>query len=262
MMSKSKTSLTWIMKSFSSSTSQIQRTSSWSPVSRAPEATLKGGVVMSKSPPKSSSLHPQLSVDQSLMLSSSTEVGKINVFYQGDMTCNDLAWYLTNAIKIKMHGSISILSVYKNVQFRVTKQAIAAEDSSGFNQPSMKIRFLSDSFILRVLTCYWAERLETVPIAGVMQIESKIIRWLNPSEWKNGWESKPYTFTPKESHTRPHTPSKRYPPSTWICSEWLYPSLLGKASGLWLCEGGDLSGKFNLDWSPNTEMSIFSSLPV
>lgn len=60
------------MKSFSSSTSQMHRTISWSLVSTAPESTLRGGVVKSKSTPQSSSLQPQLSVDQSLRLSSST----------------------------------------------------------------------------------------------------------------------------------------------------------------------------------------------
>lgn len=63
------------MKSFSSSTSQMHLTISWSLVSKAPESTLRGGVVTSKSTSKSSSLHPQLSVDQSLILSSSTVTG-------------------------------------------------------------------------------------------------------------------------------------------------------------------------------------------
>ena len=83
--------LTWIMKSFSSSTSQIHRTISWSLVSTAPESTLRGGVVTSKSPPKSSSLHPQLSVDQSLMLSSSTaaETNSWFIHTTGTTFCSD-----------------------------------------------------------------------------------------------------------------------------------------------------------------------------
>ena len=98
--------LTWIMKSLSSSTSQIHRTIS-SLVSTAPESTLRGGVVTSKSTPKSSSLHPQLSVDQSLMLSSSTVTGTNRTI--------DLSWewHDRNELFLVQFSLINILYIYK-----------------------------------------------------------------------------------------------------------------------------------------------------
>ncbi len=66
--------ITCNMKSFSSSTSHTQRTVSWLPVVEATELQLRGEAMTSKSAPISSSLHPQLSEDQSEMLSSSGNI--------------------------------------------------------------------------------------------------------------------------------------------------------------------------------------------